>query len=215
MTARMENSYYAQFHTSAELETIFAQVFGGRLGFCGFETIGPRKWVQETGCGFKYFFHLHPQHKGSAYLPCGAISIDFVPRLVAGKLKIQPKPKNVAVHYSFGEKTRWEWMIEKNRENFRERVERIAGESVTEITAWFQRFKSLDDLALALDKERAKSRPVDFYCYPVMAMAYAFVLARVRRFYDARSEFEEAIKSNYWDVDLHPELRKLFDAEIR
>jgi len=52
----MENFYYAQFHTSAELESIFSRVFGGRLEFCGFETIAARKWVQETGLGFKYLF---------------------------------------------------------------------------------------------------------------------------------------------------------------
>ncbi len=39
--------------------------------------------------------------------------MDFVPRLVAGRFKIQPKPKNVAVHFSFGQKTRWDWMIDK------------------------------------------------------------------------------------------------------
>src|SRR5262245_17597645 len=127
----MENSYYAQFHTSAEMEAIFSQAFGVRLGFCGFQPIGPRKWVQETNRGFKYFFHLHPQHKGFAYLPCGAISIDFVPRLVAGKLKLQPNPKNAAVHYSFGAQTRWDWMIDKNRNELSSKLEKIAGESVT------------------------------------------------------------------------------------
>jgi hypothetical protein len=211
----MENSYYAQFHTSAEVETIFAHVFGGRLGFCGFEMIGPRKWVQEAGSGFKYFFHLNPQHNGYSYLPCGAISLDFVPRLVSGKLKIQAKPKNVVVHYSFGNETRWNWMIDKKRENFREKVEKIAGESVTEITAWFQRFKSLDDVVAALDREKSESRPIDFYCFAAIAMAYAFALARIRRTDDARFEFEQAVASNFWDDDLRPEFRRLFEAEIQ
>lgn len=215
MAVRMANSYHLQFHTSAELETIFADVFGGRLGFCGFEIVGPRKWVQETGSGFKYLFHLHPQHNGFAYLPCGAISVDFVPRLVGGKFKIQPRAKNAAVHYSFGERTRWDWMIDKNRENCRQKVEKIAGESVTEITAWFQQFKSIPDVVAVIDQEKARSRSSDFYCYPVMVLAYSFALARIHRIAEARAEFEHVCGSNYYQSDLLPELRGLFEQEIQ
>ncbi len=211
----MESPYYALYHTSAELEPIFAQVFGGRLAFCGFEPIGPRKWIKETNCGFKYYFHLHPQHNGHAYLPCGAISIDFVPRIVSGKVRLQPKPKNVAVHHSFGRNIHPDWLIYKNREGFNERVNQIAGESVTEITTWFQRFASLNDVAMALDYEKANPHPIGFYNLPLTALAYAFVLARVRRFGEARSEFEKAIKSTFWDADLRSGLRNLFDAEIQ
>jgi hypothetical protein len=46
-------------------------------------------------------------------------------------------------------------------------------------------------------------------------MAYAFALARIRRTDDARSEFEKAIASDYWNNDLRPELRQLFEAEIQ
>jgi hypothetical protein len=211
----MANSYCTQFHTSAELETIFAQVFGGRLGFCGFEAIGPRKWVQETASDFKYFFHLNPLHNGYSYLPCGAISVDFVPRLVAGRFKIQPKPKNVAVHYSFEMKMRRDWVIDKSRENFHEKVNRIAGESITKITAWFQRFKSLDDIVAAIDHEKRQSRDCDFYCYPVMVLAYSFLLARVHRIGDARSEFECVLKSKFYSADILPDLQDLFELEIR
>src|SRR5215469_3906435 len=172
----METSYYAQYHTSAEAESIFAQVFGGRLTFCGFEPVAPRKWVQETGRGFKYFFYVNTGNSGFSYLPWGAISLDFVPRRIAGKVKIRPGPKNAAVHYSFKRNPGPDWSIDKNRENFREKVEKIAGESVTEITAWFQRFNSLLDVVAALDQEKAASSPAGFYCYPMMTMAYAFAL---------------------------------------
>ena len=215
LLTRMENSYNAQFYTSAELEPIFVQVFGSRLHFCGFETIGPRKWIRETQCGFKYFFHLNPQHNGYSYLPCGAISLDFVPRIVAGRLKIQPKPKNVAVHFSFEDKKSWDWMIDKNREGSREKIEKIAGESVTAITGWFQQFKSLDDVAAAFARTKARSSATGFYCYPSMAMAYAFALARLGKTEAARSEFEQAITSSYWGADLHSELRTLFESEIK
>jgi hypothetical protein len=213
----MDNSYYAQFHTSAELETVFGQVFGGRLAFCGFEAIGPRKWVKETGQGFKYYFFLNALHNGFSYLPCGAVSIDFVPRLIAGRLKIQPKLKNVAVHLSFGDRdgVRWGWDIDKNRAEFREKCERIAGESVTEITAWFQRFNSLDDVVGEFDRIRAKSGQSDFYRYPISALAYAFVLARVSRIESARAEFAEVMKSSFWDDDAREEMQTLFDAEIK
>jgi hypothetical protein len=210
----METSYYAQFHTSAEAENIFAQVFGGRLAFCGFEAVGPRKWVQETGCGFKYFFFLNTGNKGCSYLPCGAISVDFVPRFVAGKFKLQPKPKHAAVHYSFGQKIHWEWSIDKSRENSREKVERIAGESVTEITAWFQRFKSLKDVVASIDQEKRQSKGSGFHCYYMMVLAYSFTLARVGRIADARSEFQHVFQSKTWDADGMAQLQELFEAEI-
>jgi|GEM_PF-6531209 len=210
----MENSYYAQYHTSAEVESIFAQVFGSRLTFCGFESIGPRRWVQETGNGFKYFFFLNTGNNGYSYVPCGAISLDFVPRLVAGKLKIRPKSKNVAVHYSFEHKGLWSWSIDKNRENFREKVDKIAGESVPEITEWFQRFKSLNDIVAAIDLNKSRSKERGFYCYPLTVLAYSFALARVHRIDDAKAEFERVCQSKYWE-DVLPELQKLFEAEVR
>ncbi|HEY5910528.1 MAG TPA: hypothetical protein VJA21_07970 [Verrucomicrobiae bacterium] len=217
ISTRMQESFNAQFLTAAEIESILARIFGSRLLFSGFEAVASRKWVQETDLGFKYLFLIHPQRNGAAYYPSGAISLDFVPRLVAGEFKMRPKPKHAAVHFSFetGKKTRWDWMIDKSRETFGEKVERIAAQSVTEITGWFQRFNSVIDIVAAIDEAKRTARPVDFYCYPDLVLAYTFALARVRRIPDAKSEFEHVLKSKFYDVDLLPQLESFFEAEIK
>ncbi len=210
----MQDSYYTQFHTSAEVKTIFSQVFGARLLFCGFETIGPIKWVQETGRGFKYVFHLVPQHSGYSYLPCGAISIDFVPKLTKRRFKILPNPKHVAIHHSFDHRSRQKWMIEKNREGFRDKVEMIAAESVTEITAWFHKFKSISNIVEELDRDKSEGVPTGFYSFPLTVLAYSFALGRLRRTAEARREFENALESSYFDSSDIRQLREMFEAEI-
>ena len=48
-----------------------------------------------------------------------------------------------------------------------------------------------------------------------MALTYAFVLVRVGRIDDAKREFEETIKREYFEADLHPQLRDFFDKEVR
>lgn len=104
-------------------------------------------------------------------------------------------------------------MIYKNRDGFREKVEKIAGESVTEITDWFERFRSVPDVVAAIDSEKANLAH-GFYCYPVEVLAYAFALARVQRIADARAEFRQALDSSYFDPELNPGLQQFFDAEI-
>jgi hypothetical protein len=212
----VQNSFYGKYYSAAELETIFGQVFGSRLTFCGFEPVLRRKWVKDTGRGFKYLFHLNPQHNGFAYLPCGAVSVDFVPKLIAGEFKILTKAKNATVHLSFGEdRIRWNWMIHKDRENFNENVEAIAGESVPQITSWFETFNSIADIVRALGREKSHGQGFGFYSYPLMVLTYAFVLVRVGRIGDATREFEEVIKRRYFDADLYPQLRNFFDEEVR
>lgn len=211
----MPVSYYTQFHTSAEAMAIFDQVFGSRLTFDGFQPVGPRRWVKETGRGFKYFFYLHQQANGVAYLPGGAISTDFVPRLARGKWRLQPQAKHASVHLAFGtsRKTRFDWMIFKNRDGFGEKVEKIAGESVIEITKWFEKFQSLADVVTAIDRAKM-ALGKGFYSYPVMVLAYAFALARVHQTDEAHAEFRQVLASSYWDRELHPGLQQFFDAEL-
>jgi hypothetical protein len=215
MAPGMPVSYYTLFHTSAEAIAVFDQVFGSRLTFAGFKPVGPRRWVQETGKGFKYLFYLHQQANGVSYLPGGAISADFVPRLARGKWRLQPDAKHATVHLSFGtaRKTRFEWEIYKNRDGFRDKVEKIAGESVTEITEWFENFQSVLDVVAAIDRAKADLGS-GFYNYPVMVLAYAFTLARVHRTDAARAEFRQALDSSYFDLELNPGLQHFFDAEI-
>ena len=211
----MESSFYAQWHTSAEMENIFAQTFGSRVTFCGFERVAPRRWVRDTNKGFKYLFQLATGNSGFSYAPCGAISIDFVPRIVAGRVKLQPKPKHAAVHVPF-KHGNW-WSIDKRREGLREKIDAIAAEAVPQITPWFESLRSLPDILLEIESRRSKSMNLDFdfYCYPVLALSYAFLLARLGHENEAKKEFVRALNSAYFDPELHDDLRNCFASELR
>jgi hypothetical protein len=207
-------NFNASNFSAAELEGVLDRVFGTRLIFDGFERIKPRCWVRDSGKGFKQMFHLPAHRPGAGYVPYGALSIDFVPRVSARKVRLQPDSKHAVVHLSYEPGLRhWDWIISPSREGFTDRIERIAGETVPRITEWLERFTSIGDVVSAIEKK--KSKPHDFYCYPLQVLAFAFCLARVGRTEDASQEFEKAISLRYFSEELEPELRSHFESQTR
>jgi hypothetical protein len=211
----VESSYYAQWHTSAEMEHIFSTAFGSRITFCGFQQVAPRRWVRDSCQGFKYLFQLATNNSGFSYSPCGAISLDFLPRIFAGRVKIRPKPKDAAVHVSF-KHDNW-WSIDKRREGLSDRIGAIAAESVPQITSWFDSLQSLPDVLSEIESRRSECINLEygFYCYPVLALSYAFLLARLGYESKTKSEFVRALKSPYFEPDLHQDLRNHFASELQ
>jgi hypothetical protein len=118
------------------------------------------------------------------------------------------------VHYSSGAQPRWEWAIDKNRNGLSSKIEKIAGKSVTEIIAWFQRFKCIRDIVAAMGQEKVQSGDISFYCYPDMVLAYSFALARIGKSDEAGAEFERLLQSKLYHDETVPKLRQLLEAEI-
>ena len=208
--------YYTQYHTAAEMVAMFDRVFGTRLTFVGFQRIAPRNWVRETKLGFKHFFYLHPIYHGSAYLPGGAISLDFVPRIKAGKVKLQPAAKHAEVHLAFSHEQAlkdWnDWVIDRSRENAGVKLNDIAAKAVPAIVDWFETFESLEDVRKGFEAKRGLDR--GGLVFPVTSRAYAFLLARMKRTQDARKEFARAMGEATLDKEIAVELTKFFDAEL-
>jgi hypothetical protein len=207
-------NFNASNFTAAEMERVLGRVFGTRLVFDGFERIKPRCWVRDSGKGFKQMFHLPAHRPGAGYVPYGALSVDFVPRVSARKVRLQPDAKHAVVHLSYEPGLKhWDWIISSCRDGFTERIERIAGETVPVITEWLKNFTSIRDVVSVIEKKRSASN--DFYCYPLQALAFAFCLARVGRTHEAMHEFEKAISLRYFSKELEPDLRSFFEKELQ
>jgi hypothetical protein len=208
-------NFNATNFSAAELEGVLDRVFGTRLVFDGFERIKPRCWVRDSGKGFKQMFHFPSHRPGVGYVPYGAISIDFVPRVSARKVKLQPNGKSAVVHLSYEAGMKhWEWIISPSREEFTERIERIAAETVPRITEWLKNFNSIADVISGIEKKKKRGTH-DFYCYPLQVLAYAFCLARVGRTQEAIHEFDKVISLRYFPEELEPELQSHFEKETQ
>jgi len=209
----MTPEYSAEFLSAVEMEGLFDREFGQRLIPLEFERIGKRRWVRETHLGFKHYVFLNPVYHSFAYLPCAAVSCDYVPRIERGKPKLRRTIQHVEVHFSFNHNEYvgdWNnFVIHKYRSSAEREVEEVAKAIVANLLRWLESFISTKSLLVAFEREKEREIGERFYCYPMMALSYAFTLKMEGEAEAAMREFDRVIQSTHFEPEIHERLREL------
>jgi hypothetical protein len=200
-----------QFHSSAEMEKLFLKHFAPALEAKGFDYVGKCRWVRETGKGFKHLFYLYPWRPGMDFIPHGGISLDFVPRLETGIIRMRREPKYARVHVSIGrefsESHSNGWWISRQKDKAESNCVAVAEKSIPAIELVLKPLNSLQSvLDLLLQKKNADGE--SFYCFPETSLAYAFTLAKLGKTEDAVKELERVINS--YDEETHTPIKQIF-----
>jgi hypothetical protein len=177
-----------------------------------FSYAGKAQWIRQTAADFKHVFYLYPFRPGADYYPHGALSFDFVPRIEAGKVKIRREPKHVRMHVGvkhYGLDPAFS--ISRDRAQARDRCVEIATKTVPVVNEMLESIRTIADAMCVFETRKASDREM-FYCYPEMALAYAYVLAKVGRAKDAKAELDKllTIQPSYFPSNI----RDAFEAAL-
>lgn len=211
----MSSEYEKQYFTSVQMEEILKNVFGPTLQELGFLYCGKCRWFRQAENEIKHVFYLYPHRPGSDYWPFGGISLDFVPRIKAGKVVVDKHPRLMSHHLSSGDDERCgidqKWWITRKRSDAEGVARRIASVSLPVLDGWLTGFSALADVQRGIVSLKSNKRTCAlFYGLPETVLALAFLLKKSGDEDGAKYELEKALESQYYHPESHVVIRALW-----
>ena len=209
--------------SSAIMDEIFEVIFGAELTSNGFQYIHRRKWVRSRVPEIRDLFAIQAL-KGANFSPLWGFSLDYVPHQAGKKVLWHRTPKSARfdlrydlMDFGHPDDVDRRWVIpslygKQEAERFARRVMKNA---LPQALEFFDQVTRIDDLPKVFeDLMKKPAIRFSFSNYVQQPLAYAFTLAKLKRYNEAEAILKRYVAEYGLSPDIASHLQRLL-AKLR
>ena len=182
--------------SSAEMDTLLAQVFGPKCAFMGFEPAGKRKWVRTRKDGVMEVIALHSDRRFIFYAGFG-LSFPWIPHGDWKQVRWHRTPRSAVIDLGHESAGKVDWSMPKGRTLASDRAKVVSTELCESCEPWFAAMG--DERRVLEELERLRNAPY-FYEFVQQLTVYLFWQARARGHQEIDAGSERQLRSYVGDA---------------